>query len=103
MQTPIIFAARPSANILKGVQLTLSHMHFCVKFISMMICLEILSYYECSTVSNAFNVYQAVNFRKIKNLFVVLARFCEMYFILQVLLIPLSILIIISQQDSSGR
>ena len=52
----------------------------------MMICLEILLYYECSTVSNTFNVYQAFNFRKIKNLFVVSARFCEIYFILQVLL-----------------
>ena len=35
---------------------------------------------------NIFNVYQAFNFRKIKNLFVVSARFCEIYFILQVLL-----------------
>ena len=52
----------------------------------MMICLEILLYYECSTVSNTFNVYQAFNFRKIKNLFVVSAWFCEIYFILQVLL-----------------
>ena len=52
----------------------------------MMICLEILLYYECSTVSNTFIVYQAFNFRKIKNLFVVSARFCEIYFILQVLL-----------------
>ena len=32
------------------------------------------------------SVYQAFNFRKIKNLFVVSARFCEIYFILQVLL-----------------
>ena len=38
------------------------------------------------TVSNTFNVYQAFNFRKIKNLFVVSARFCAIYFILQVLL-----------------
>ena len=30
-----------------------------------MICLEILLYYECSTVSNTFNVYQALNFRTI--------------------------------------
>ena len=52
----------------------------------MMICLEILLYYECSTVSNTFNVCQAFNFRKINNLFVVSARFCEIYFILQVLL-----------------
>ena len=52
----------------------------------MMICLELLLYYECSTVSNTFNVYQAFNFRKSINLFVVSARFCEMYFILQVLL-----------------
>ena len=52
----------------------------------MMICLEILLYYECSTVSNTCNVYQTFNFRKIKNLFVVSARFCEIYFILQVLL-----------------
>ena len=52
----------------------------------MMICLEILFYYECSTVSNTFNVYQAFNFRKIKKLFVVSARFCEICFILQVLL-----------------
>ena len=51
----------------------------------MMICLEILLYYECSTVSNTFHVYQAFNFRKIKNLFVVSARFCEINFILQVL------------------
>ena len=37
----------------------------------MMICLEILLYYECSAVSNTFNmfnVYQAFNFRKVKNL-----------------------------------
>ena len=39
-----------------------------------MICLEILLYYECSTVSNTINVYQAFNFRKINNLFVVSAR-----------------------------
>ena len=51
----------------------------------MMICLDILLYYECSIVSNTFNVYQAFNFRKIKNLFVVSARLCEIYFILQVL------------------
>ena len=52
----------------------------------MMICLEVLLYYECSTVSNTFNVHQTFNFRKIKNLFVVSAMFCEIYFILQVLL-----------------
>ena len=40
----------------------------------------------CSTVSNTFNVYQAFNFKEIKNLFMVSARFCEMYFILQELL-----------------
>ena len=38
-----------------------------------------------------FNVYQAFNFRKIKNVFVVSARFCEIYFILQVLLFPFKI------------
>ena len=37
-------------------------------------------------LNNGFNVYQAFNFRKIKNLFMVSARFCEIYFILQVLL-----------------
>ena len=70
------------------VQLTLSHIciSVLVLYISMMICLEILLYYECSTVFNTFNVYQAFNVRKIKNLFVVSARFCEIYFILQVLL-----------------
>ena len=47
---------------------------------------EVPLYYECSTVSNTFNVYQAFNFREIKNLFVVSARFCEIYFILQVLM-----------------
>ena len=31
------------------------------------------------------NVYQAFNFRKINNLIVVSARFCEIYFILQAL------------------
>ena len=31
-------------------------------------------------------MYQAFNFRKIMNLFVVSARFCEIYVILQVLL-----------------
>ena len=31
-------------------------------------------------------LYQAFSFRKINNLFVVSARFCEIYFILQVLL-----------------
>ena len=36
-------------------------------------------------VTDTFNVYQAFNFRKIKNLFMVSARFCEIYFILQVL------------------
>ena len=59
----------------------------------MMICLEILLYYECSTVSNTFNVYQAFNFRNIKNLFVVSARFCEIYFILQVLLYTFKLMI----------
>ena len=52
----------------------------------MMIYLEILLYYNAHTVSNTFNVYQAFNFWKINNLFVVSARFCEIYFILQVLL-----------------
>ena len=42
-----------------------------------------------STVSNTFTVYKAFNFRKIKNLFMVSARFCEMYFILQVLMYTL--------------
>ena len=32
------------------------------------------------TVSNAFNVYQAFNFREIKNLFMDSARFCENLF-----------------------
>ena len=52
----------------------------------MMICLEILIYYECSSVSNTFTVYQSFNFRKMKNLFMVSARFCEINYILQVLL-----------------
>ena len=57
----------------------------------MMICLEILLYYECSTVSNTFNVYQAFNYRKIKNLFVVSARFCEIYLFCKYSCIPLTL------------
>ena len=41
---------------------------------------------ECSTVSNTFYVYQAINFRKIKNIFMVSARFCEIYVLLEVLM-----------------
>ena len=57
-------------------------MHFCVGFISAwwFINLETLL---CSTVCNTFNVYQAFNFRKIKHLFMVSARFCDIYFTLQ--------------------
>ena len=39
-----------------------------------------------SAVYNTFNVYQGFNFRMIKNLFMVSVRFCEIHFILQVLL-----------------
>ena len=56
-----------------------------VLYLSMMIYLEILLYYN-ALFFNTFNVYQAFNFRKINNLFVVSARFCDIYFILQVLL-----------------
>ena len=63
---------------------TVPYMHFCV----------VLYQHDdlfgdfviCSTVFNIFNVYQAFNFREINNLFVASARFCEIYFILQVLL-----------------
>ena len=51
----------------------------------MMIYLETLLYQESSNVSNTLNVYEAFNFRKIKHLFMVSARFCEIYFTLQVL------------------
>ena len=47
---------------------------------------------SCALYENClllFNVYQAFNIRKIKNLFVVSARFCEMYFVLHILLLPL--------------
>ena len=51
-----------------------------------MICLEILLYIRnVPFVTDTFHVYQAFNFRKIKNLFIVSAKFCEIYFILQVL------------------
>ena len=45
---------------------------------------------ECSTVSNTFYVYQAINFRKIKNIFMVSAMFCEIYFCWKFSCIPLS-------------
>ena len=76
------------------MQLTLAvpyaYIYLCVKvlLISMMICLEI--FFEFSKNFLLFpKVYQALNFGKIKNLFTVLAMFCEIYFILQVLLYTL--------------
>ena len=83
----MIFAVRPSANIRKRIQLTLSH-----------ICISVLVLYQHDDLFgdfvilgmfycfHTFNVYQAFNFRKIKHLFMVSARFCETYFTLQELL-----------------
>ena len=74
-----------SVSPCQKIQLTLSH-----------ICISVLVLYHhddlfgdvviCSTVSNTFNAYHAFSFKKIKNLFMVSARSCEIYLVLQVLL-----------------
>ena len=63
-------------------------MHLCISSISAWWFVWRICYIlEFSTVSDTFNLYcQAFYFRKIKNLFMVSAKFCESYFILQVLL-----------------
>ena len=62
-------------------------MHFCVSSISAWWFIWRLCYIRNVLLfPTHLNVYQAFNFRKIKHLFMVLARFCEIYFTLQVLL-----------------
>ena len=74
---------------------TVSCMHFCVGSLYKHDDLigDFVLFRNVSTVSNTFNVYQAFNFRKIKNLVMVSARNCEINFILQVLLYTFKIYI----------
>ena len=70
-------------------------MHFCVSSAWRFVWRFFFLYEECFTVSN--NVHQAFNFRRFKNLFMVSARFCEIYFILLVLLYTFIILMWLTQ------
>ena len=78
-----IFGRFPTPN--KTIN-TVPYVHFCVSSISAWWIVWRFCYIKNVLFQTYLNVYQAFNGRKIKNLFMVSARFCEIYFILQVLM-----------------